>query len=86
MPYINQQRREAIVAGAKPQDAGELNYAITHIVDSYLAEKGGIRYAYLNEVIGAIECAKLELYRRVAAPYEDTKIKEAGDVYTTISR
>ena len=32
--------------------------------------------------MGALECAKLELYRRVAAPYEDVKIMENGDVYT----
>lgn len=81
MPYIKQERREAILAGAKPQDAGELNFAITTLVDNYLKDKGGIRYAYLNEVIGAMDCAKLELYRRVAAPYEDKKIVESGDVY-----
>jgi len=34
-----------------------------------------------GDAIGALECAKLELYRRVAAPYEDTKIAENGDVY-----
>jgi hypothetical protein len=81
MPYIKQERREAILAGAKPQDAGELNFAITTLVDNYLKDKGGIRYAHLNEVIGAMDCAKLELYRRVAAPYEDKKIAESGDVY-----
>lgn len=32
-------------------------------------------------VLGAIECAKLEFYRRVAAPYETTKALENGDVY-----
>jgi hypothetical protein len=83
MPYIKQERREAIRAGAKPQDAGELNFAVTMLMDGYLSEKGGIRYAHLNEVVGALECAKLELYRRVAAPYEDKKINEAGDVYTS---
>jgi hypothetical protein len=36
----------------------------------------------VNEAIGVLECAKLELYRRVAAPYEDEKIAESGDVYT----
>jgi hypothetical protein len=81
MPYIEQERRNAILAGAKPQNAGELNFAITVVVDNYLQEKGGIRYGHLNEVVGAMECAKLELYRRLAAPYEDTKIREAGDVY-----
>ena len=81
MPYIKPTRRKAILAGAKPQDPGELNFAITALVDRYLEDKGEIRYAHLNEVIGAIDCAKLELYRRVAAPYEDKKIAENGDVY-----
>ena len=81
MPYIRQERREAILAGAKPQDAGELNFAITALVDNYLKDRGAMRYAHLNEVIGAMDCAKLELYRRVAAPYEDKKIAESGDVY-----
>ena len=35
----------------------------------------------LNELIGALECAKQELYRRVVAPYEEDKIEENGDVY-----
>jgi hypothetical protein len=34
-----------------------------------------------REAVGAIECCKLEFYRRVAAPYEDRKIKTNGDVY-----
>jgi hypothetical protein len=67
MPYIKPERREAILAGAKPQDQGELNFAITVVVDSYLKDKGEIRYSHLNEVIGALDCAKLELYRRIAA-------------------
>jgi hypothetical protein len=83
MPYIKQERRDAICAGARPQDAGELNFAITVLVDNYLSDKGAIRYGHLNEVIGAIDCAKLELYRRVLAPYEDQKIQENGDVYSS---
>ena len=81
MPYITQERRDALAADERPQNAGELNYAITMIVDQYLQDQGGIRYAHLNEVVGAMECAKLELYRRLAVPYEDQKIAEAGDVY-----
>jgi len=81
MPYIKQERRQAILSGAEPQDAGELNFAITIVVDKYLQHKGGLRYAHINEVVGAMECAKLELYRRIAVPYEDQKIKESGDVY-----
>jgi hypothetical protein len=81
MPYIKIERRDAILSGAEPQDAGELNFAITTMVDKYVQNKGDLRYAHLNEAVGALECAKLELYRRVAGPYEDEKIKESGDVY-----
>ena len=81
MPYIDRDARARLDAGARPDNAGELNYAITRVVDRYLVDKGGIRYAHLNEVIGALECAKLELYRRLAAPYEDEKIRGSGDVY-----
>lgn len=81
MPYIDAKARERLDKGGNPETPGELNYAITKLVDEYLIQKGGIRYAHLNEVVGAMECAKLELYRRVAAPYEDEKIRDAGDVY-----
>jgi hypothetical protein len=33
------------------------------------------------DIAGALECCKLEFYRRVAVPYEDQKIKSNGDVY-----
>ena len=60
--------------------AGELNYAITEMMINYLNRKGW-SYTNMNEVVGVLECAKLELYRRMAAPYEDEKIEENGDVY-----
>ena len=85
MPYITQDRRSALAAGEPPQNAGELNYLVTRLVDSYLVNQGGIRYARINEVIGVLECAKLEAYRRIAAPYEDTKIGESGDVYDSLA-
>lgn len=81
MPYITAEARARVDRGDKPETVGELNYAITRLVDDYLIQKGGIRYTHLNEVIGALECAKLELYRRIAAPYEDQKLTETGDVY-----
>ncbi|HET8760765.1 MAG TPA: hypothetical protein VFN94_06835 [Nitrospiria bacterium] len=81
MPYITADARARLDAGGKPDTVGELNYAITRLVDAYLIQQGGIRYANLNEVIGVLECAKLEAYRRLAAPYEDQKLGETGDVY-----
>ena len=86
MPYIDQEARARLANGDAPAHAGELNYAITMLVDAFLARAaesaGRVRYAHLNEAIGVLECAKLELYRRVTAPYEDEKISESGDVYT----
>jgi len=91
MPYIKQERRKDVVdypAGdsvtVKTRNlcsAGELNFAITSIVADYIAGQKCLNYSILNDVVGALECAKLELYRRLAAPYEDKKIKENGDVY-----
>jgi hypothetical protein len=90
MPYIDQDARARLAAGGVPAHAGELNYAITLLVDAYLARSAGTagrtRYAHLNEAIGVLECAKLELYRRVTVPYEDEKIAESGDVYTVMQR
>lgn len=82
MPYISKDRRSALEPSGKPETAGELNYAVTRLVDRYLGDKG-LRYHNINEVIGVLECAKLELYRRIASPYEDRKILEEGDVYQT---
>lgn len=88
MPYVSAEARKRLAAGEPPEGAGELNYAVSVLMDAYLsraAERDGrTRYAHLNEVIGVLECAKLELYRRVAAPYEDEKIDENGDVYTVV--
>ena len=81
MPYVKQEDRKRLDAGGAPQHAGELNYTITKAVFAYLNRNGTYRYGDLNEAVGVLECAKLELYRRIAAPYEDTKIQENGDVY-----
>ncbi len=82
MPYIGKKMRVELDAGRKaPASAGELNYVITSKVDQFISAGGGITYSALNEAIGVLECAKLELYRRLAAPYEDSKAAVNGDVY-----
>jgi len=60
--------------------AGDLNYIITTIIKKTL-DRQGERYQTLNAVVGSLECCKLELYRRLISPYEDTKVKSNGDVY-----
>lgn len=82
MPYIKSEDRAAILIDeANIEDAGELNFFITTLINYYI-DKNTKCYTTLNEVIGVLECAKLELYRRIVAPYEDIKILENGDVYT----
>jgi hypothetical protein len=49
-------------------------------VTKILREIYPLRYFHINKAVGVLECVKLEFYRRVAAPYEDEKIKESGDV------
>lgn len=83
MPYIKEEDRQRILAefgNAEIFNAGELNFLITRILNDYL-EAHTTSYAIFNEVIGVLECAKLELYRRKLAAYEDRKIAENGDVY-----
>ncbi len=82
MPYVEPTDRARLDAGGPAESAGELNYLISRLIDAYLARADGVRYARLNEAVGALECAKLELYRRIAAPYEDAKRAQNGDVYT----
>ncbi len=80
LPYIAQTDRTR--AEYEPLSVGELNYAITRLCDQYISRLGGVRYAAINDVIGVLECAKLEAYRRLAANYEDQKISENGEVWT----
>lgn len=84
MPYVDQDTRErlsvALPTAYKDMKPGEINYLISFLCSDYLNENG-VSYTNINTLIGALECAKLELYRRIAVPYEDVKIKENGDVY-----
>ena len=91
MPYIPDEKRDgfenaltslvARMIGADEKDrAGMLNYCISTLMSKTLSAHG-TNYALINELIGVLECAKLELYRRVASPYEDEKIQSNGDVF-----
>lgn len=83
MPYITQKARDRFdgIVEAFDRDhadtPGELNYIITQL----LLTKKPCSYSAFNELIGVLECVKLELYRRMAAPLEDRKCQENGDVY-----
>lgn len=82
MPYLTEDKRFDVFCHRTPQNGGDLNYAFTEISKTYLRAYGE-SYQHYNDLIGALECCKLELYRRKAAVYEDLKIKENGDTYDT---
>ncbi len=82
MPYIHEGDRLSLDINkivAPPVSSGGLNYLITKMIVAFLGTDP--HYADFNAAIGALECAKLELYRRLIGPYEDLKIEENGDVY-----
>jgi len=80
MPYITEEARQSPhMLQYEPDTAGELNFLITTFIRDYYNRSPS--YQSVNDVVGALEGAKLEFYRRIAAPYEDIKIKENGDVY-----
>lgn len=83
MPYINKEDRkkfdDAIEDVLPAVNPGELNYLITKLCHIYI-DFNGLSYQRINDVMGALEGAKLEFYRRLVATYEDKKIKENGDL------
>jgi len=80
MPYIKQERRRTLSDMSPIANAGEMNYSFTKIIVDYLDLKGESYQTY-NDIIGALEGAKLELYARKVTAYEKLKTIENGDVY-----
>lgn len=82
MPYVNNATRDRMLVTLEshPTTAGELNYIFTMIALDYLGTNEESYQTY-NDIIGALEGCKLELYRRMVAPYETKKRIENGDVY-----
>lgn len=83
MPYISPERRQPVLSGGiqpKNWTPGDLNFLVTVAANAYL-EGRGLSYQTINDVVGVLECAKMEFYRRIAVPFENTKMSINGDVY-----
>ena len=85
MPYIEKEIRDTLsptlnAISEKIHTVGTLNYAITELCLNFVT-KSAITYTSLNEIVGVLESAKLEFYRRAVSTYEDKKIDSNGDVY-----
>jgi hypothetical protein len=86
MPYIKQENRNQFnslmkeLNNTKINSPGELNYLFTMVLQQYMVDRP-ISYQTFNDILGALEGAKLELYRSLVSKYEDLKKDEHGDVY-----
>lgn len=86
MPYLKPERIAEIQGGQVPMEQltpGDLNFLITSLVMAY-AGSHDHSYETLNQIVGAMDCAKLEFVRRVVYPYETTRAHENGDVYARL--
>jgi len=81
MPYIKAEDRTRVEKSGDIKTPGELNYALTKMCQAYLLSHQDLKYQTLNDIVGALECCKLEFYRRIVADYEEEKMEENGDVY-----
>jgi hypothetical protein len=88
MPYIKKEKRaildpavEGLVeAFGKLDDtgfAGNLNYVVSKLFKTLYPAPD---YQRFNDMVGALECCKLELYRKRIAPYEELKERENGPI------
>lgn len=80
MPYVELGVRASLNEGRVPSKPGELNYAMSQLIKGFLAENGR-SYTSFNAVAGVLSCLSMEVYRRLTAPYEDSKMSDNGDVW-----
>ncbi len=67
------------VAGTNNME-GNVNYVFTRILQNLYP---GRSYQEVNDAVGIMGCCTMEYYRRIAAPLEDEKAIENGDVLPT---
>ena len=91
MPYTEKKQRQLYKSAiielanilAKQDDehiVGDINFINHALIKTLIQRKGGMRYFRLNNFIGSIFMSTLELYRRLAGPYEEEAMKRNGDV------
>jgi hypothetical protein len=80
MPYTTADERKAALARG-PETVGDLTFVLTVSALRFKQHQGKLRFVTIALVMGAFFCAALEFYRRVAVPYENTKMALNGDVY-----
>lgn len=80
MPYIKPSLRVKVSRDQSPRDSAELNYLICKLIDVY-CENVGFKYQTVADVRGAVVGALEEFEQRFVGPYEQMKLREAGEVF-----
>ena len=80
MPYIKAERRDNIEEVMEYPESEDINFVMTTLLIDYVNKKG-MTYSTINEVLGVLECVKMEFFRRIAIPVENQQLNENGDVY-----
>jgi len=91
MPYITQDARwlvdekiDELVENFRKDigwgNTGAANYVITRVILGCMKPTDKWNYSSLSDVIKSLECSKLEIYRRLVAPYEDKCIDKNCDL------
>jgi len=95
MPYITQEKRNELDGAIEALHTclvnleidddendmeGNLNYSITRLIMLVYGNKDNTRYRHINDAMGVLSSVKAEYYRKVAAPYENQKAYENGEV------
>lgn len=83
MPYIKKAQRTNLdkivqqIVEFNP-NPGQFNYLVSKTLWTMFDKQNS--YDVANAMIGALECIKLEFYRRRLSGYENEKIVENGDL------
>ena len=80
MPYIKPAARDRLWHTHAPASCGELNFSFCQLASNYILHHRQ-SYQNSNDIIGVLEGAKLEIYRRLVVKLEDKKCETNGDVF-----
>ena len=95
MPYIDELKRQVLdpsidtlhelLVHMETDDPdnnmeGNLNYLLTRLFQMVYGDQNSTRYSSINDAMGVLECVKQEFYRKVAAPYENQKEHDNGEI------
>lgn len=80
VPYDKPLERIVDLLEASEYHPGHMNFVVSYLVNALLGEEG-MSYSHGCKWVGTLECAKLEIYRKLMVKYEDKKCNENGEVF-----